>query len=139
LCWAAAAQPGLCYPGINRFYFTTGGAESNESAFKTARYYWKLAGKPDKYKVISRVWGYYGVTLAAMSATGIASYWPMFKPQTPGFVHIESPYPYRFQPSASSSDSPSRCPAANRPCITNIASKRVFVRPHPTASIVKST
>jgi len=96
---------GLCYPGINRFYFTSGGAESNESAFKTARYYWKLAGKPDKYKIVSRVWGYHGVTLAAMSATGIASYWPMFEPRTPGFVHIESPYPYRFQPSASSRDS----------------------------------
>lgn len=96
---------GLCYPGINRFFFTTGGAESNESAFKTARYYWKLAGRPDKYKVVSRIWGYHGVTLAAMSATGIASYWPMFEPRTPGFVHIESPYPYRFQPSASSRDS----------------------------------
>ena len=95
---------GHCYPGINRFFFTTGGGESNESAFKTARYYWKLAGRPDKYKIVSRIWGYHGVTLAAMSATGIASYWPMFEPRTPGFVHIESPYPYRFQPSASSSD-----------------------------------
>lgn len=96
---------GICYPGINRFYFTSGGAESNESAFKTARYYWKLAGKPGKYKIISRMWGYHGVTLAAMSATGIPSYWPMFEPRTPGFVHIESPYPYRFQPSVSPNDS----------------------------------
>lgn len=95
----------ICYPGINRFYLTSGGAESNESAFKTARYFWKLAGKPDKYKVISRVWGYHGVTLAAMSATGITSYWPMFEPRTPGFTHIESPYPYRFQPSGVAEDS----------------------------------
>ena len=87
----------LCYRDINRFFFTSGGAESNESAFKTARFYWKTAGSPDKYKIISRVWGYHGVTLAAMSATGIASYWPMFEPRTPGFIHIESPYPYRFQ------------------------------------------
>ncbi|HEV3024300.1 MAG TPA: aspartate aminotransferase family protein [Pirellulales bacterium] len=92
---------GLCYRGINRFYFTSGGAESNESAFKTARFYWKLAGKPGKFKVVSRMWGYHGVTLAAMSATGIASYWPMFEPRTPGFTHIESPYPYRFAPSSS--------------------------------------
>jgi adenosylmethionine-8-amino-7-oxononanoate aminotransferase len=95
----------ICYAGINRFFFTSGGAEANESAFKTARYYWKLAGKPDKHKIISRQWGYHGVTLAAMSATGIASYWPMFEPRTPGFLHIESPYPYRFQPSASPNDS----------------------------------
>jgi adenosylmethionine-8-amino-7-oxononanoate aminotransferase len=92
---------GLCYPGINRFFFTSGGAESNETAFKTARFYWKLAGRPDKFKVISRLWGYHGVTMAAMSATGITSYWPMFEPRTPGFMHIESPYPYRFQPPAS--------------------------------------
>jgi len=95
----------ICYLGINRFFFTSGGAESNESAFKTARYFWKLSGKPDKSKIVSRIWGYHGVTLAAMSATGIASYWPMFEPRVPGFVHIESPYPYRFQRAASSDDS----------------------------------
>ncbi len=89
----------LCYPGIQRFFFTSGGAESNESAFKTARFYWKMRGKTDKTKIISRQWGYHGVTMAAMSATGIASYWPMFEPRVPGFLHIASPYPYRFQPS----------------------------------------
>ncbi|MCZ6627144.1 MAG: aminotransferase class III-fold pyridoxal phosphate-dependent enzyme, partial [SAR324 cluster bacterium] len=38
----------------------------------------------------------HGLTLAAMSATGIDTYWPMFEPRTPGFSHIESPYPYFF-------------------------------------------
>ena len=88
----------LCYPQINRFFFTCGGAEANESAFKTARFFWKLHGKPDKTRVISRTWGYHGTTLAAMSATGIATYWPMFEPRVPGFLHIDSPYPYRFRP-----------------------------------------
>jgi len=87
----------LTYPSINRFFFTSGGGESSDTAFKTARYYWKLKGKPDKTKVISRQWGYHGVTLAAMSATGIASYWPMFEPRVPGFLQIPSPYPYRYQ------------------------------------------
>jgi putrescine aminotransferase len=87
---------GLCYPSINTFFFTSGGAESNESAFKTARFYWKAAGKPEKVKFISRMKGYHGVTMAAMSATGLPPYWPMFEPRVPGFVHIESPYPYRF-------------------------------------------
>ncbi len=86
----------LCYPTINRFFFTSGGAESNESAFKTARYFWKLNNQPDKTKIIGRVWGYHGTTLGAMSATGISSYWPMFAPCIPGFLHIEGPYPYRF-------------------------------------------
>jgi adenosylmethionine-8-amino-7-oxononanoate aminotransferase len=84
------------YPSINRFFFTSGGGESSDSSFKTARYYWRLKGKAQKTKVISRQWGYHGVTLAAMSATGIASYWPMFEPRVPGFVHIPSPYPYRY-------------------------------------------
>jgi putrescine---pyruvate transaminase len=86
----------LTYPSINAFFFTSGGAESNESAFKTARFYWKALGKPDKVKIISRMKGYHGVTMAAMAATGLPAYWPMFEPRMPGFVHIESPYPYRF-------------------------------------------
>jgi putrescine---pyruvate transaminase len=86
----------LAYPSINTFFFTSGGAESTESSFKTARYYWKVVGKPEKVKFISRMKGYHGVTMAAMSATGLPVYWPMFEPRVPGFVHIESPYPYRF-------------------------------------------
>lgn len=87
----------ITYPNINHFFFTSGGGESTDSNIKMARYYWKLQGKPNKTKVISRQWGYHGVTLAAMSATGINSYWPMFEPRVPGFVHIPSPYPYRYQ------------------------------------------
>ena len=87
----------LTYPSINRFFFTCGGGEASESSFKMARSYWKLRGKPDKTKVISRQWAYHGVTLAAMSATGISSYWPLFEPRVPGFIHIPSPYPYRYK------------------------------------------
>ena len=87
----------LAYPNLNKAYFTSGGAESNESAFKTVRFYWKAKGKPDKYKVIARNLGYHGVTMAAMSATGIASFWKMFEPRIPGFLHIDPPYPYRFK------------------------------------------
>jgi adenosylmethionine-8-amino-7-oxononanoate aminotransferase len=88
---------GFAYPSLNATFFTSGGAESNESAFKTARYYWKRKGKPDKVKVISRKLGYHGVTLAAMSATGIQSYWPMFEPRVPNFLHIPPPYSFRFE------------------------------------------
>ena len=78
-------------------FFTCGGAEANESAFKTARFYWKASGKPDKVKVISRGEAYHGVTLQAMSATKMGSYWKMFEPRVPGFVHIQTCYPYRFE------------------------------------------
>jgi putrescine aminotransferase len=83
-------------PQMAAVFFTSGGAEANESAFKTARYYWKIRGKSDKIKVISRIHGYHGVTLQAMSATGIAGYWKMFEPRVPGFLHIQTCYPYRF-------------------------------------------
>ena len=87
----------ITYPNINQFYFTSGGGESTDSNIKMARYYWKLKGKPDKTKVISRTGGYHGVTLAAMCATGISLYWPMFEPRIPGFIHIPGPYPYFYQ------------------------------------------
>jgi putrescine aminotransferase len=84
-------------PEMGAVFFTSGGAEANESAFKTARYYWKVLGKSEKIKVISRIHGYHGVTLQAMSATGIASYWKMFEPRVPGFLHVQACYPYRFR------------------------------------------
>ncbi len=87
---------GFAYPNLNTTFFTSGGAESNESAFKTARYYWKRKGKPGKVKIIARYRGYHGVTLATMSATGIPMYWEMFEPRVPGFVHVAAPYPSRF-------------------------------------------
>jgi putrescine---pyruvate transaminase len=100
----AARLAELTYPSINHFFFTSGGSEANESAFKTARYYWKMVGQPTKHKIIARQRGYHGTTLAAMSATGLESYWSMFEPRVPGFSHIESPYPYRFQPRPRSDD-----------------------------------
>ncbi|MBS0266153.1 MAG: aspartate aminotransferase family protein, partial [Planctomycetes bacterium] len=53
----------ITYRQITRFFFTSGGGEASDSSFKTARYYWRLRGRPDKTKVISRQWGYHGVTL----------------------------------------------------------------------------
>ena len=82
---------------VHAVFFTTGGAEANESAFKTARFYWKARGKPGKVKIIARQHAYHGVTLQAMSATGMAAYWKMFEPRVPGFVHVQTCYPYRFQ------------------------------------------
>jgi putrescine---pyruvate transaminase len=83
-------------PHMGAVFFSSGGAEANESAFKTARYYWRVSGKAEKVKIISRIHGYHGVTLQAMSATGMAGYRKMFTPLVPGFIHIPTCYPYRF-------------------------------------------
>ena len=93
----------ICYPSINRFFFTSGGGEATESSIKMARAVWKLRGRPEKTKVISRVNAYHGVTLAAMSATGLSPYWPLFEPRVPGFLHIPCPDPYRYEAPAGAS------------------------------------
>jgi adenosylmethionine-8-amino-7-oxononanoate aminotransferase len=86
----------LCYPSVNHFFFAAGGGEANDSAIKTARFFWISQGRQEKLKIISREHAYHGVTIGAMSATGIPSYWPMFGGRLPGFIQIPSPYPYRF-------------------------------------------
>ena len=87
----------LAYPNLNAVYFTTSGAESNESAFKTARFYWKLQGKLNKVKIISRRWAYHGVTMAAASATGLPAYHRMFAPLVPNFIQAIGAYRFRCE------------------------------------------
>ena len=87
----------IAYPNLAATYFASGGAEANESAFKTARFYWKAKGRPDKVKIISRQYGYHGVTLAAMSATAVPGYAKMFAPLVPNFIHTATPYGYRLE------------------------------------------
>jgi adenosylmethionine-8-amino-7-oxononanoate aminotransferase len=88
---------GYAYPNLKMTFFASGGSEANDSAFKTARYYWKRVGKPDKVKIIARRGAYHGITLAATFATGIERYHKMFGPPVPGFLHIPAPNPYRFE------------------------------------------
>jgi adenosylmethionine-8-amino-7-oxononanoate aminotransferase len=84
-------------PGdLNGVFFTSGGGESTESAFKMARYLWNVQGQPEKYKIISRMDAYHGVTLAALGATGIPQYWDRFGPPAPGFFHALAPNIYRL-------------------------------------------
>jgi adenosylmethionine-8-amino-7-oxononanoate aminotransferase len=87
---------GQAHPTLNTTFFTSGGSESNDTAFKTARYYWQRMGKRDKFKIIARKLAYHGITVAATAATGIPRFHTMFGPMTPGFLHIAAPYPYRF-------------------------------------------
>ncbi len=86
----------LAYDNMAAVYFTTSGAESNESAFKFARYHWKRLGQPNKVKIISRRYGYHGVTMAAMSATSLPNYHKMFGPLVPEFLQVAPPYPFRW-------------------------------------------
>jgi putrescine aminotransferase len=85
-------------PMMQAVFLTSGGAEANESAFKTARFYWKTRGKPGKVKIIARDQAYHGLTLQTMSATAMGpGYWKMFEPRVPGFVHVRTCYSYRCE------------------------------------------
>lgn len=88
---------GYAYSGLKTTFFTCGGSESNDTAFKTARYFWKRQGQADKVKIISRHNSYHGITLATTSATSIPRYHKMFGPLMPNFVYTHAPNPYRYE------------------------------------------
>lgn len=78
-------------PGdLNATFFTSGGSESNDSAFKTVRHYWNLKGKPEKKKIVSRRLSYHGVAMGATSATGIKPFRDFTTSLAPDFYHVES-------------------------------------------------
>jgi putrescine aminotransferase len=80
----AALTPG----DLNRMYFTCGGSESVEIAFKIARQYCRLSGQGRRYKILARRGSYHGSTFGALSATGTPANRSMFEPLVPGFRHV---------------------------------------------------
>ena len=92
-----AARIASLAPGeLNRVFFTSGGSEAVESALKLVRQYHKLAGKPNKTKVIAREIAYHGTSLGALSATGITDLRTPFEPLTPGGCHVPNTNTYRL-------------------------------------------
>jgi adenosylmethionine-8-amino-7-oxononanoate aminotransferase len=85
-------------PGdLNRVFFSTGGGEAVETAFKLAKYYWKLQGRPTKHKVISRYIAYHGTPQGALAITGIPGMKEMFEPVTPGGFRVPNTNFYRAE------------------------------------------
>jgi putrescine---pyruvate transaminase len=83
-------------PRLGHAFFSNSGSEANESALKLIRAYQKLRGKPRKTKIVSRSFGYHGVTLATTSMTGLPSCTVPFDLPWPGagFVQVPGPYAY---------------------------------------------
>jgi len=85
-------------PGdLNRVFFSTGGGEAVETAFKLAKYYWKLQGRPTKHKVISRSIAYHGTPQGALAITGIPGMKEMFEPLVPGGFRVPNTNFYRSE------------------------------------------
>src|SRR6476646_289552 len=64
----------LAPPGLGHVFFTGGGAESVESAWKLARLYHNATGGEQRTKAIARRVAYHGATLGALALTGVDSY-----------------------------------------------------------------
>jgi adenosylmethionine-8-amino-7-oxononanoate aminotransferase len=83
-------------PGdLNRVFFTTGGSEAVESAWKLARSYFKQVGKPLKTKAISRSIAYHGTSMGALSITGLPTLKQEFEPLVPGAFKVPNTNYYR--------------------------------------------
>ena len=81
--WATAHPPAIRLataladraPGdLNRVFFTNGGSESVEAAWKIVRQHYLGKGEPQRTKAIARETAYHGVTLGALSFTGVRPY-----------------------------------------------------------------
>ncbi len=83
-------------PGdLNKVFFSSGGGESVETAWKVAKQYYKLIGKPTKHKVISRTIAYHGTTHGALSITGVPPFKEAFEPLVPGTAKVPNTNFYR--------------------------------------------
>ncbi|BBZ27031.1 aspartate aminotransferase family protein [Mycolicibacterium madagascariense] len=118
-------------PGdLNRVFFTTGGGEAVESAWKLAKQYFKLTGKPGKYKVISRSIAYHGTPQGALAITGIPDFKAPFDPPTPGGFRVPNTNIYRA-PEQFSTDPK----AWGRYCADRIAEAIEFEGPDTVAAV----
>jgi taurine--2-oxoglutarate transaminase len=75
-------------PGLDKFFYTLGGAEAVENAIKFARFH------TGKHKIIARTRSYHGATYAAISLTGDYRRWAN-EPGMSGIVRVDNPYMYR--------------------------------------------
>ncbi len=83
-------------PGdLDRVFFTSGGGEAVESAWKLAKQYFRLTGRPNKHKVISRSVAYHGTPQGALSITGIPGVKEPFEPLVPSTIRVPNTNIYR--------------------------------------------
>lgn len=78
--------------GLNAVFFTSGGSESNDTAIKLVRHYWRIQGKPERKKIIALRRGYHGVAAGSTSATGIPEFWNMAGRLMTDVYHADPPY-----------------------------------------------
>ncbi|MDW5596446.1 aspartate aminotransferase family protein [Conexibacter stalactiti] len=85
---------GLAPEGMNRVFFTSGGSESVESAWKLARQFHTANGER-RWKAIGRDVAYHGSSLGALSITGVAGIRSPFEPLVPQVSHVRNTNRFR--------------------------------------------
>ncbi len=79
---------------MSRAFFANSGSEANDTAIKMVWYFNNALGRTKKKKLIGRIKGYHGITLAAASLTGLAANHRSFDVPLPGFIHTMAPHHY---------------------------------------------
>ncbi|HXA54092.1 MAG TPA: aspartate aminotransferase family protein [Solirubrobacteraceae bacterium] len=93
----AARIAGLAPGNLNRVFFTSGGSEAVESAWKLAKAYHAMRGEPQRFKLIARHLAYHGTSMGALTATGLPALRAPFEPLTPGGHHVPNTNSYRWK------------------------------------------
>jgi adenosylmethionine-8-amino-7-oxononanoate aminotransferase len=91
---------GLAPEGLETVFFTNGGSEGTETAFKLARLAWHAQGRPERTVILSRKGAYHGMGIASLEATGIPQLKEGFGPLADGFVHLSQPSRLALGPNA---------------------------------------
>ena len=86
---------GLAPVPMSKVFFAASGSEANETMVKLAWYYNNALGRPEKRKIIARLRGFHGITIAAASMTGLPTMHRDFNLPLPGFLHTACPLYYR--------------------------------------------
>lgn len=77
---------------MSKVYFTNSGSEANDTAIKLIWYRSNALGQPERKKIISRMRGYHGVTVASASLTGLPNNHKSFDLPLPQILHTTSPH-----------------------------------------------
>jgi 4-aminobutyrate--pyruvate transaminase len=79
----------------DKVFFGLSGSDANDTQVKLLWYYNNAMGRPEKKKIISRLRGYHGVTVAAGSLTGLPAFHKHFDLPIQGVLHTGCPHYYR--------------------------------------------
>ncbi len=102
--WATAHPPAIeladklaaIMPGdLNHVFFTSGGSEAVEAMWKLAREHFVAIGQPQRLKAIARRNAYHGVTLGALSFTGVPGFKEPFGAPAIDVTHVSNTNAFR--------------------------------------------